>query len=233
LSSEEGPLRGREIWEQEYRLRGLPTSRKSEPSRGARFLVEVLSAAGAPCQGRLLDAGCGSGRNALFLAVQGFEVCGLDIALEALREFRAAVSAAGLGARALCLQQSMDTLYPFRPSSFDVATSFTSLENLVDDEELDRFREEVWRVLRPSGYLSLYFLTTGDGFYGPLPRQSTERHVVVAPDSGLTQRVYEEGEVEDLFGRRFRVVRRRSFRFDDSRFGRSYERHLTGLVLQK
>jgi SAM-dependent methyltransferase len=226
-------LRGREIWEREYRLRGLPTSRRSEPSRGARFFVEVLSAAEVPCRGRLLDAGCGGGRNALFLAGQGFEICGLDIALEALREFRIAVDAAGLGAKALCLQQPMDALYPFRPASFDVATSFTSLENLVEDAELERFREEVWRVLRPAGYLSLYFLTTGDGFYGPLARQSTKRHVVVAPDSGLTQRVYEEGEVEAVFGQRFRTVGQSSFRFADSRFGRSYERHLTGLVLQK
>src|SRR5687768_18282249 len=45
-----------------------------------------------------------------------------------------------------------------------------------------------------------------------------------APDSGLTQRVYEEGEVEAVFGQRFRRVGQSSFRFDDSRFGRSYER---------
>jgi SAM-dependent methyltransferase len=224
-------LRGREIWEREYRQRGLPTSRRHEPSRGARFLVEVLSAAGVPCRGRLLDAGCGGGRNAIFLAGQGFEVYGLDIALEALRELRAAVSSAGL--KAFCLQQPMDTLYPFRTASFDVATSFTSLENLVEDEELERFRDEVWRVLRPAGHLALYFLTTRDGFYGPLPRQSAERHVVMAPDSGLTQRVYEEGEVEAVFGKSFRRVDQSSFVFEDSRFGRSYERHLTGIVLQK
>ncbi len=46
--------------------------------------------------GRALDLACGAGRNALFLARNGFEVTGVDISSEGLKRARASARAEGL-----------------------------------------------------------------------------------------------------------------------------------------
>src|SRR6266436_6458821 len=49
--------------------------------------------------GRLLDAGCGTGENALLAASRGADVTGIDVAPTAIARARAKASARGLAAR--------------------------------------------------------------------------------------------------------------------------------------
>ena len=49
--------------------------------------------------GRALDAGCGTGRHALWLAEQGWTVIGVDSVEQPLREARTRAHAAGLADR--------------------------------------------------------------------------------------------------------------------------------------
>ncbi len=52
-----------------------------------------------PC--RAIDLGCGTGRNALFLAQNGFEVTGVDFATSAIAKAKLKAEAAGLKANFL------------------------------------------------------------------------------------------------------------------------------------
>lgn len=62
------------------------THGSAEPSG---FLVEIFAAEAWPMpRGRALDIACGKGRNALFLAEQGFDVVAIDISPVALEEGR-------------------------------------------------------------------------------------------------------------------------------------------------
>ena len=54
----------------------------TEPTSVARRLVDVFRSHGVRS---LLEAGCGSGRDALLYAREGFEVTGTDISANALR----------------------------------------------------------------------------------------------------------------------------------------------------
>jgi len=47
-------------------------------------LVEVLKKDYAPKGGKLLELGCGDGANSVWLAEQGYEICGIDIAPTAI-----------------------------------------------------------------------------------------------------------------------------------------------------
>jgi SAM-dependent methyltransferase len=93
---------------------------------------------------RLLDAGCGTGRNVQDLSALGRAV-GLDIAPEAMALCRAR----GVGA----VRGSVLNL-PFASGSFDVVTSFDVLYHrwVADDRAAVR---ELGRVLRPQGLLLL------------------------------------------------------------------------------
>jgi SAM-dependent methyltransferase len=80
----------RERWNRRY-----ATAHGSD--RPARFLTEIFSANGWPvARGRALDLASGGGRNALFLAEQGFEVLAIDVSAVALEQGRRRAEEKGL-----------------------------------------------------------------------------------------------------------------------------------------
>jgi Methylase involved in ubiquinone/menaquinone biosynthesis len=94
---------------------------------------------------RILDAGCGTGGNALFLQRYG-QVTGLDLAAEA-------IESAKVRMHRRCLRGSVLSL-PFNDASFDLVTSFDVLYHRGVTDEVAALRE-AWRVLRPGGRLLL------------------------------------------------------------------------------
>ena len=92
---------------------------------------------------QILDAGCGTGGNGLFLRRYGW-VVGIDLAPEAI----------SLGGPRLPGRLARGSVLdiPFADASFDLVTSFDVLyHRAVPNEE--RALGEMWRVLRPGGRL--------------------------------------------------------------------------------
>ena len=79
----------RDFWEE--RWSEVPPSRATERPPNAHLRAEV---ADLP-RGRALDAGCGHGSDALWLAARGWQVTGVDFSATALSHARAAAEAAG------------------------------------------------------------------------------------------------------------------------------------------
>ena len=75
-----------EWWEERYRSHGV---HHAEPTPA--LLAEVADLA----PGRALDAGCGEGADAVWLAAQGWRVTAVDISATALRTARSHADAAG------------------------------------------------------------------------------------------------------------------------------------------
>jgi SAM-dependent methyltransferase len=92
---------------------------------------------------RILDAGCGTGGNALFLRRYG-QVVGIDLAAEALD--LGGQRLPGVLARASVLD------IPFADASFDLVTSFDVIYHRAVPDE-GRALREMARVLRPGGRL--------------------------------------------------------------------------------
>ena len=124
----------REHWDERYRTEG---GLGSEP---AAFLVEVASF--FPPGSKVLDAGGGSGRNAIWLAQRGHEVTIADISAEGLRMAGAAAATAGVEVETVRLDFDTD---PFPPGPWDVIVDFHFIKRSL----IPRFRE----ALRPGGLL--------------------------------------------------------------------------------
>jgi tellurite methyltransferase len=102
---------------------------------------------------RILDAGCGSGRNLVYLLREGFEVFGVDAdprALQATRHFAASI-APTLPAENFRLESIEAMSFP--DAFADVAISSAVLHFARSDDHFDAMLRGTWRVLKPGGLL--------------------------------------------------------------------------------
>jgi tellurite methyltransferase len=89
----------------------------------ARFLIENLEI--LP-RGRALDVAMGTGRNAIYLAKEGFEVEGIDISSEAVRVALDRARSAGVSLKARVADLEGD--YPIERGAYDVILCFNYLQ---------------------------------------------------------------------------------------------------------
>ena len=80
----------------------------AERTRPSALLVQALADYTLPPGSSALDVACGAGRNAIYLASQGFEVTGVDISSTALE--RAAARAHSLNVAVSWRQLDLDTM---------------------------------------------------------------------------------------------------------------------------
>ena len=101
----------------------------------------------------VLDAGCGSGRNLVFMMRAGMQVFGIDENAEAIEAVRrqAAVHAPTLPSAQLSVQ-SVDAM-SFGDETMDVVVSSAVLHFARDDAHFDACVREMWRVLASGGLL--------------------------------------------------------------------------------
>ncbi len=100
----------------------------------------------------ILDLGCGTGRNAVFLAAQGFAVSGIDSAAEGLAEARRVAHQAD---HTLILTRG--DIYqplPYDTASFDAVISIQVLQHNTR-EHIQNALAECARIIKPGGYLFL------------------------------------------------------------------------------
>jgi SAM-dependent methyltransferase len=115
------------------------------------YLFDQLLKGRIDATDRILDAGCGSGRNAHYLLREGFDVYGVDENPRAVSAFSEVASELGHPlAAGHARVGSLDTL-PFEDAFFDVVICSAVLHFARDDAHFEGMVRELFRVLRPGG----------------------------------------------------------------------------------
>jgi tellurite methyltransferase len=109
---------------------------------------------------RVLDAGCGGGRNLIYLFQQGYEVfaCDADPAGVAHVQRLAASLAPQVPAQNIVVAPVEQM--PFPDAFADVVLSSAVLHFAKDDAQFDAMVREMWRVLKPGGMLWVRLAST-------------------------------------------------------------------------
>jgi SAM-dependent methyltransferase len=102
---------------------------------------------------RVLDAGCGDGRNLMYFLRRGFSCFGIDRDPAAIAHVQAfaAQLAPDLPLQNFCTGE-LDRL-PWRDAAMDAVVCSAVLHFAADLAHFDRMVQELWRVLAPDGML--------------------------------------------------------------------------------
>ena len=152
------PTDYRVYWETEYG-KAYAEGRKhwraelATPKAFAAFL-ETDIAPGPPA--RVLEAGCGDGLNAIFLAMRGYRVTGADVSEKAITRAREVAHEAGAELEFRCLDLAAPSLALGEP--FDLWVDIKTLHALWDDDKRQAYLRNAFANLRSKGVL---YLTCG------------------------------------------------------------------------
>jgi SAM-dependent methyltransferase len=153
---------------------------------------------------RILDAGCGSGRNLVYFLREGFEVCGVDTSPDAIARVRVLARSLAPHLPTENFRREPVEKMSFEGESFDAVLSSAVLHFARDEAHWLAMMREMWRVLKPGGI-----------FFARL-----------ASTAGV------EGEVRHLGGRLYRLPGGAEWLLSDERLLRETTDSLRGELLE-
>ena len=99
---------------------------------------------------RVFDAGCGGGRNLVYLLRSGYDVCGNDADAGAVAQTRALAESLAPGSRHDFRVETIEqTSFPDRHA--DVVLASAVLHFARDERHFEVMLRQMWRVLKPGG----------------------------------------------------------------------------------
>lgn len=131
------------------------------PSVPSAFIIEASKSLKP---GAALDVGAGQGRNAVFLARQGWDVTAMDISQAGLDAARANAAAAGVGIRT---EKATYETYEFGVGRWDLIAVVFAWAPVADPAFVSKLRAS----LRPGGVVLFeHFVATQERPYAPMVR---------------------------------------------------------------
>ena len=109
---------------------------------------------------KVLDAGCGAGRNLVFLLRAGFEVWGVDESPDMIARVRQLAASIAPRLEAERFRVEPVEAMSLEDSSMDVVLSSAVLHFARDSQHWHGMVREMWRVLAPGGMLFARLATT-------------------------------------------------------------------------
>jgi tellurite methyltransferase len=148
-----GIPKGARPWDASYREHEPDWFFGTEPSALARRVIHYFRTMEIPIEGRLLDLGCGEGRDILYFAGLGFEVDGIDGSPMAVTRAQAGLAREGRVARI----EHADLSRMLWHGDYDVIFANNSIQ--FAGEDALRVLEEVRSHTKPNGWNAIGMFT--------------------------------------------------------------------------
>jgi SAM-dependent methyltransferase len=143
---------------------------------------------------RVLDAGCGSGRNLVYFLRSGYDVFGADSDADAIEVVRRLAAALAPQLSAANFRVETVEHMTFRDAFADAVLSSAVLHFARDDRQFEAMVKDMWRVLKPGGLLFCRLAST-IGMETRVRRTSGRRFLL--PD-GTERYLVDEAMLVDL-----------------------------------
>ncbi len=161
------------------------------PSKEVINLVPRLK---SECVKSVIDAGCGTGRHACYLAQEGFEVHGIDISEQAI-----GLAESNRNGQIIDYRVGNLVDLPFAPESMDFVLANHSLQ-YASDEDIQKSISRLNSVLRKGRPFFVRVASTEHTFYQATPEEIYGfSHIGFCIKNGLPVHFFNKEELMDLF----------------------------------
>lgn len=194
-------------WEKEYQNSKLVTKADGPQADTLRFLKFLKKDQKYKLDGKnILDLGCGTGRNANYLAEEGNNVIGIEISKTAIT--LAKERATDLGVKVDYRLGDIGEPYEISDESVDVVLDVTS-SNALNEKGRSVYLSEVSRVLKSGGYFFVRALCKdGNKNVKNLLKDSPGREydTYYMRDLDLYERVFSREDFIKMYGQYFKIL---------------------------
>lgn len=221
----DGQNKHKDIWDREHSQQSsFAAMHTTKPSAPIPAFIEYITQLGfKPGEARILDLGCGKGRNSIYMASHGFHVIGVDFSEKALADARQRSASYNN----LIEYEHVDITkeWPFGNNYFDIIIDCNA-SIYIPDHERSVVISEAKRVLKPRG---LYL------FYGIAETKTilpTAGSNPLAPHPVFTEKHYSQQELMQTYAG-FTVVSLQLIQASDRLKGEEVQNALWSMIIQK
>lgn len=195
-------------WEKEYKNPSFVTKNDGPQADTLRFLKFLKKEEKFKIENKnILDLGCGTGRNANYLADAGNNVIGIEISKTALN--LAKERAKELNLDVDYRPGDIGQEYEIKDDSIDLILDVTS-SNSLDEEGREIYLRETHRVLKQGGYFFVRALCKdGNKNVKNLLKVSPGREydTYTIKEIGLTERVFSRDDFIKMYSQFFKILK--------------------------
>lgn len=219
----------KEVWEMEYQLKTIPSSFKKVPSDVLPAFVEFLKKKDITA-GKVLDIGCGTGRNSLYLAKLGFEVYGIDISSSALKEFKRLAEENNLQNKVHIILSSVTKRQYLPDIFFDISIDVSTFFHLITEKERLDYLDEISRLLKTGSYLMEVQFLKDDEYYKSM---LVDDNIFLDKNNGTKGVLYSKNEIIDFFSKKFEIILTKAIKEKGKMLNKEYKRSRILAILKK
>jgi len=209
----------KEAWKKEFEMANLASTKREEPSHALLKFIEIVK----PNLNNLkiIELGCGNGRNLVYLAKQGASCVGVDFVEGALEADREKVENNGLDGKVELVATDMSESLPFGNGSFDVALDLLSGSSIFD-EGWNQYKTEIKRILKAGGYFVVYYPNLESDDHKEYLKTNPGGHPksFLHPRTGIEERAFSVADIRKEFAN-FKEVATEIIEFQDKNYDRT------------
>ena len=154
------------------------------------YLLDAILKGYFPAGIKVLDAGCGEGRNLHWFLKQGYEVWAMDQNAAAIRMLRFVANSLQKGYPLERFSTAGGEALPYADENFDAVISSAVLHFAENEDHFRQMWKELYRVLKPGGTLFVRTATSLGMKAGELQHTDAEQHLL--PDGSYRFLLTEE-----------------------------------------
>jgi ubiquinone/menaquinone biosynthesis C-methylase UbiE len=223
------------IWEKEHSSAVmLPSLAQEGPSSSVVMLIDYARENNITFGKRVVDIGCGKGRNALYLAEQGYSVYGFDYVAYAVECAQKRAARIHCSDRVTFAVGDMDRQWNFPDNYFDLAIDSYSSIDIESAAGRNIYKQELLRTLKPGGYACVAVVSSYDEYEKQhfLSGNGVEKYASVWPQTGKFQKNYDEQELREFY-KEFNIIELKEYKKLTQKADITYMAHNYWLLLQK
>ncbi|HET6544687.1 MAG TPA: methyltransferase domain-containing protein [Chryseolinea sp.] len=168
----------------------------------------------------ILDLGCGSGRHAKYLAAQGFNVTGLDLAFSSIQHARKWET------ETLRFYRH-DMREPFGDTCFDYVFNFFTSFGYFSAEENDRVIQNMVNSVRGNGFVMIDYMNVTHSVKGLIPEEEKEIDGIVYKINRYIDEnyIYKQIEIDNVQAGRPYVYTEKVMKLNQKDFHAMFEKN--------